>query len=656
MSDPAAEPLAARVRWAQVPGARNSRSWAWPWVAWLVAAASLTAGLEAIDYPARHVRPAVLLMLPVLLVAERFRLAWMPIGVAVVVAVRIISPSLPPVAIALLVALMLACFAVTGRWPRDRTRVSPVARVLAIVLVVAATAVLVARGGLRLPAVLALASLAVSVAAAMAATRRTTSAGPSVVALRPSWATRLFRSNQRFLLRVGRPLGTAVGALVMLPGAVLAVVGWSGQSLARFDPLAPPTAPWTRWVTRAGEDATASRSFSTSQARDPRGAARTARAIVAGMPTLAVIAAVIVLLSTLSGTHVLRGAKRLVVPDDTPPVTPQANGAGVDKLVCPKAQDGPNSAQPGWQDLSCEQARFVHRLRFDPLTTYSFADASGRYVNVEHSIRRTWHPPACTTSCRRLKVWWFGASSAWGWNQRDEYTLPSQLAKVASDHGLTLDITNYATPAWVLDQEVRKFEELTLTSPERPDMVIFYDGGNELNRQKERNGRGRAGDESATSSYEAEIDDFLWNGPNLPDAKIWNRGSGWPIGPHLEPAEIATHAMNRYRRDIVLGQRAAQFIGIEPVFVWQPLAASSPPAASTADVLPPIDVPIWKAMIPQALRELPAGVIDLSHSLDSVTTPVFDDVFHTNEAAADLVAKALFDRVQPRLAAAARAH
>ena len=59
----------------------------------------------------------------------------------------------------------------------------------------------------------------------------------------------------------------------------------------------------------------------------------------------------------------------------------------------------------------------------------------------------------------------------------------------------------------------------------------------------------------------------------------------------------------------------------------------------------------YVTMVDQTRKALPAGVIDLSDSMQTADRPVFRDLWHTNEYGANLVAEDLANRILPLLRA-----
>lgn len=598
--------------WSQTPSTDPPRSWVWIVVAWAGAAVPMGVQLLRLGYPFWLIRSLALLLLLFVVTAHWFpRRWWLWAGLTFGAALWVrewmpVQPVLMMWVSATVLALALHVLEPPGARRLDR------AFVAALPGVVAASLAEVLFTGLVVPVAL----LTVSGAMAAIAWRRPDIADRTTaeVATRSAPVRRAVAAVNAVVDRIAAAFGAMLGALAMIPSAVLMGFAWLGQRLVRFDSLAPPAPKGSRWTDRRGIDPLPWHLSVGRDRPDPRGGVRWAHRTVATVASLVLIAA----------------APAAIVRNEL------AVGA------CPA--DEVMAGQPGWPEVGCETAEFARNGVFDAAATYSFADYDGEYVNESDGRRSTWKPPAC--DCRRVKVWWFGGSAAWGWLQRDEHTVPSQLAKAAWEQGVALDIENMAMPGWVLGQEVRSFADRAAAEGP-PDMVVFYDGGNDLNAQKIRAADGRGTDESDFSFAEDDIDHLLRDGPFGFGATAEPRRRRTKVT--TTPAEIAGHAMNRYVRGVELARRFAGEVGVVPVFVWQPVASSAPDAASFEFAVNPIDAGVWTEMLSVAVASLPPGVIDLSDSLDDVDRPVFRDLFHTTEPAADIVARELERELRPQL-------
>ncbi|MEW6658417.1 MAG: hypothetical protein AB1424_07130 [Thermodesulfobacteriota bacterium] len=105
----------------------------------------------------------------------------------------------------------------------------------------------------------------------------------------------------------------------------------------------------------------------------------------------------------------------------------------------------------------------------------------GKYINVnEQGLRYT--VPAkvnAGNASKKLKIFMFGGSTLWGEGVRDQFTIPSLVAKDLAARGLATEITNFGEVAYVNTQELIDLV-LQLERGNIPDVVIFYDGYNDV--------------------------------------------------------------------------------------------------------------------------------------------------------------------------------
>lgn len=494
------------------------------------------------------------------------------------------------------------------------------ARVLrpSLVLLVPAAILLIRGYGLSRPAVFVMAAWLTTIPLMLAQRPVLRLMNRVSVRTRP-WTDRLEQ--------LGKGFGRLLALVVLAPAGLLIMLVWVAQRLLRVDPLATVHLPGGNWSPRSSGDPQPQWLFSSGHAVGRKPSGYRAR-------TLAASAIVVVAVAT------------------GPALVALSNGS-VDLSVAPPAEclgptnfDAAMHDDPAWPKIACEFDEFASEGRFDAVTTYAMVDYEGDYVNVIDGARETWRQPPC--DCERVSIWFFGGSAAFGWWQRDEFSPPSQLAKAAWERGIALDITTIAMPGWVLGQEARAFGQRLSEGQEPPDLAIFYDGGNELNRQYGRNAEGRGADESPTAFAEEEINVLLASGM-LPWQEREARSDSIEREGKVGPEELADHAMNRYLRDVDLATRLADSAAVDPVFVWQPLLGSAPARVSDPEAMPHPQVDEWRIIIGRALEQLPEGTVDLSNSLDDADRIVFKDLYHTNEYASAVVGEALFEAIRPRL-------
>lgn len=248
-------------------------------------------------------------------------------------------------------------------------------------------------------------------------------------------------------------------------------------------------------------------------------------------------------------------------------------------------------------------------------------------------------------------VWFFGGSTTWGEGQRDLYTVPSQVARLAEAQGVPLRVVNYGERGRAQWEEMLRFERALADGP-APDVVVFYDGVNELKTQDPASGGIPSDDptrfetsgslpEAVPAPFSAEVDDppgpwfeeLVANSLVLQLADRLGLETPASADDGVTNEQIAERSLAVYRRGRRLSAGLAEAAGVQPLFFWQPLfsnaIAGSPGALAREQLDPP--------------------TIDISRVLDVVPyDTVYLDGAHTNERGAELVGAAM---LEPLLAA-----
>jgi lysophospholipase L1-like esterase len=281
---------------------------------------------------------------------------------------------------------------------------------------------------------------------------------------------------------------------------------------------------------------------------------------------------------------------------------------------------------------------------FDPLAALRIRDMASPTVNIIDGQRVTWRPPEC--ACRRLRVWMYGGSTTFGSGQRDAHTISSELARIAHENGVVVDVENRGVVGDTHWEEAQRLA-WDLEREPAPDLILFYDGVNEV---------------AAIDWYRSDLEP-----PAFVAASIWNQAhwgldpppdgapTASPPGPAVDRGssvdEIGRTIAERYESARSYSAALAESAGTEVVYAWQP---------STAD----------REIIPGEYEDggrefarrrseattaaLAPDVIDLTGVFDGVDRPIFYDNVHTNEEGARIVAEALHDRIGPLLQELAR--
>ncbi|MCB0995378.1 MAG: SGNH/GDSL hydrolase family protein [Acidimicrobiales bacterium] len=161
----------------------------------------------------------------------------------------------------------------------------------------------------------------------------------------------------------------------------------------------------------------------------------------------------------------------------------EALGIGRDGTHHDPRADAPALADAPWAD---GQRRDMQRLpqAYWPFVGNRPVDFSSETVNTHGWERRSYQ---ATGDDDRPVVAFFGGSTTFGEGQRDEHTIPSEIARLAEAAGTPIRVINYGQRSWTAWQESILFDQVTAQpdAQDLPDLVVFYDGANEVLQQEQ---------------------------------------------------------------------------------------------------------------------------------------------------------------------------
>jgi hypothetical protein len=460
---------------------------------------------------------------------------------------------------------------------------------------------------------------------------------------------------------VGNILTVALLGLVQL--VIFAPIAAIAK-LTRTDPMDPlgGRATESRWLARSPTDRTLERRQYADEAyrrrvaggQTPVGSPRWIRGAVGGV-------ALLLLADVALGSLFVRLDREEAVPLDGPVF-------GFD----PIAQEA-LSTQPRSRELMSDITQagigdpdaFIG-WRFGPGVTYA-----SELVNIVDGRRSTLES---TVDGDAVDVWLFGGSTLYGSGQSDAATIPSVLVRLAATDGVRIDATNYGHPAYAQWQQVQLLEAELTAGNAVPDVVVFYDGFNDLTLQTyygvheepthlffgtpaaaaeptasvASTVRTWWADHSATALAVGRVRDVFEDEPTIQVADV----NAAPID-SIDPVAAGDAAAAIHRRGVDHVVALGEAYGFEPVFFWQPyLYTKDPltPAESDLVGLPGYDTDVWIPMTERIRSNLREPVVDLSDALDGVDSSLFWDFVHTNETGARLITEAIYSHLAVVLA------
>ena len=518
--------------------------------------------------------------------------------------------------------------------------------------------------GLEIPAVLVVVAVAVLSA---------------LDVVRPAAAARVEQLVTRFGVLVGRAIAlvflTLVNLLVFTPAAF---VMW----LCRYDPLAPGVRRQdpSFWHAHSGRPLP-NRQFSDERSLwAPVGAVAPRRRPILRVATVVGVVA-LVLAADLGGGWLYEQVSDKL----------HGSAAVADDSFEPSAQPAFHDS-PWAAEVLAEQSN-LPGVR-DSFLGYRLGDSASAYTNISDGERLTYRPGG---SGRRVSVWFFGGSALFGDGQRDGHTIPSEFARIAESHGILVDARNFGRPATTMWEELELFQQ-QVASGVKPDLVVFYDGFNDLAGQLNQgltteptnyfdptagDAFGTAAtatprkavapdpasgevsgiegvvdaywDQSASHKVYDALDELFGGGSDAPAVRFaagakQRDTSAAPVPD--ESKQAAENAIALQAKAAKVASTLAAGMGAQAHFFWQPSVFTKRllPEEQAYLKLGNYEPARWDPTVRLARRLLQrTPYVDLGGALDSAPEPVLWDFVHTNELGAELAARAIFDHLEPAL-------
>ena len=339
----------------------------------------------------------------------------------------------------------------------------------------------------------------------------------------------------------------------------------------------------------------------------------------------------------------------LVDDSEPPPVAAVAVAAG---------EPDPRASEPAFADSpwAADYLAELSSLEYEylPFIESRMLPFSGRYINGGAGVRESHQ--AVGEDADVPEVWFLGGSTMWGEGQRDDHTIPSEIARLADEAGTPIRVVNLGERGYVSRQELELFDrELFLR--EAPDLAVFYDGTNDMNVQREnfntaphRQGaptiydvqaRNEALADESVAAQQAETLYRRYERRSLVHELVDGlRGmfgavpaGAAPAGD--DPGGLVERTLAVYQQTRGMIRGVADEHGVETRFFWQPEMDSLDENSDYA----------------QAARRVGSPTIDISGALAGLDPEtVYIDGGHTNELGARVVAEAMWEHLAPVVA------
>lgn len=302
---------------------------------------------------------------------------------------------------------------------------------------------------------------------------------------------------------------------------------------------------------------------------------------------------------------------------------------------------------------------------FVPFLNWMTKDMSTQHITVEHGIRKTVGNVEDVRVTPR-RVFLFGGSTMWGFAANDDETIPSILAKELQNNG-AWQITNFGEFGYTSMHGMTRLV-MELTRGNIPDVVIFYDGCNDLQSYIP------SGVSQSTQYYE-RIRDTLGDMNQYKDTPLENRSLAskdavsllqhfiftyikiirYPIllgnkflhlvkgnAESSPPSEIvqtdnqklAVQMVTEYHQKIRILQGLSNEYGFKYKAIWQPLLIDKTPLSPKEELLTQRytdfsqHIPLWKSAKKMMQQSGIENFMDISTLFDGNSDTIFMSKCH----------------------------
>jgi lysophospholipase L1-like esterase len=287
--------------------------------------------------------------------------------------------------------------------------------------------------------------------------------------------------------------------------------------------------------------------------------------------------------------------------------------------------------------------------RWQPYVYWRRQPFAGQYINIDDDgLRRTWSPGS--EGRESVRIFMFGGSTLWGRGARDEFTVPSLVARrLAEEAEGAFAVTNFGEAGYVNTQEMIALT-LELRDGNVPDIVVFYDGANDVFAAYQAHEAGvpqnefrrRLDFESFETAFALRVANRLSSVALLrrlfgspADSAVWSR-----LGlTDVETRELAGATVSKYKGNLRQINALADAHGFQVLYFWQPVIwTKAPPTAHEEKILErfaplqPLYRESYRLIARDVQLEGDERFHDISSVLNETSESFFFDYGHMTEA------------------------
>lgn len=323
--------------------------------------------------------------------------------------------------------------------------------------------------------------------------------------------------------------------------------------------------------------------------------------------------------------------------------------------------------------LNDEELKILHRelreqdMLWEPYLHYRFKPQQGKYNTIyENGLRKTANP-SLKDSATAIKIFCFGGSTMYSSGARDEHTIPSELSHIIHKNfpEQNVEVTNFGCHGYTRASENIQLER-ELIQNNIPDIVIFYDGVNEIISAHQNNKAGlptnaynRVKEFKVAHSYKKRIQLMVYSSNLYRFITTMQRkiSSGSPYKKLSARSDaLATDISDTYIGFIKLSKSLEDTYGFKMYNFMQPhiyskknLSEAEQRYYNDQQYYENLYTLTYDMVRNDSLMTNDETFIDISNAFDDTEKTIYLDFCHTGEYGNQLVAEAMFANIKSEL-------
>jgi lysophospholipase L1-like esterase len=306
-------------------------------------------------------------------------------------------------------------------------------------------------------------------------------------------------------------------------------------------------------------------------------------------------------------------------------------------------------------------------MEWEPYLHYRFKPMNGKHNTIYENGRRKTANPSLKDSATAVKIFCFGGSTMYSSGSRDEHTIPSELSKLIQTNfpNQNVEVTNFGCHGYTRATENIQLQR-ELTKNNIPDIVIFYDGVNEIISAHQNNEAGtptnaynRKKEFKIAHSYKRRIKLMIYSS-NLyrfvttMQRKLFTDSSYKQLSARSD--KLATDVADNYVGLVQLSKSLENEYGFKVFNFMQPTIYSKK-NLTEAEQMYYNDQKYYENLYKLSYETVrkdsvmikDSTFVDISDVFDNAGKTVYFDFCHTGELGNKLVAARMFEYLKPVL-------